>query len=256
MMVPRSPPLRSPGAPLGLVPFTVPGWPDETGYRKALEQIACRRPASFEFALPSDGWSFRTNEVIARALNGSDADLDAFTHLARRHRPNVAVIYEGSARRLGRAALLAQLKGAVDDIMLEWEPETHAFWAEDAARHGIGLVTTVEADDLSAAKAEDIGRAARPGAIVYLKCADKTAGLGCGIDVVRAASDRIKACRRDIFVMAGFGIRAPEQVRALAGIDTLDAVAVGTALLERFAQGVDAVRAFYDALTDAAGAAA
>jgi tryptophan synthase alpha subunit len=256
MMVPRSPPLRTSGAPLGLVPFTVPGWPDETGYRRAFEQIACRQPASFEFALPSDGWSSRTNEVIARALAGTVVDLDAFTHLARRHRPNVAVIYEGSARRIGRADLLARLSGAVDDIMLEWEPETHASWAEDAARHGIGLVTTLEAGGLSAAKAEDIGRTARTGAIVYLKCAEKTAGTGCGVDVVRAACDRIKACRRDIFVMAGFGIREPDQVRALAGIDTLDAVAVGTALLERFAQGVDAVGAFYGALTDAAGAAA
>lgn len=256
MMAPRTPPLRIPGAPLGLVPFTVPGWPTDTSYLKAFEQIACRRPVSFEFALPSDGWSFRTNEVIARALNDTRAGFEAFTHMALQHRPNVAVIYEGSANRIGRAALLARLRGTVDHIMLEWEPETHTPWAEDSAQHGIGLVTTVEAGGLTAPEAREIGRSAQPGAIVYLKCAEKTAGPGCSVDVVRAASDQIKACRQDIFVMAGFGIREPEQVRALAGIDSLDAAAVGTALLERFMQSADAVGTFYGALSEAAGSAA
>ncbi|WP_186395980.1 hypothetical protein [Stappia sp. TSB10GB4] len=252
MMVPRSPPLRMPGARLGLVPFTVPGWPSNAGYREALERIADRRPASFEFALPSDRWSFRTNEAIARALAGSDADLGAVLQVAARYRPNVAVVYEGSAGTQGRAAMLARLAGAVDHIMLEWEPETQTCWADEAARHGIGLVTIAEADGLSAAKAGDIGRTAPPGAIVYLKCADTTAGTAVGTGVVRAASERLKACREDLFVMAGFGIREPDQVRALAAIDTLDAVAVGTALLDRFTQGVDAVAAFYGALSDAA----
>ncbi|MBR1240328.1 hypothetical protein JQ620_09340 [Bradyrhizobium sp. AUGA SZCCT0274] len=250
-------PLRKPGAPLGLIPFTVPGWPSDTGYRRILARVAAHQPVSFELALPSGGgWSFRTSGVIAEALGGAVGGLDAFLPVALQHRPNVAVLYRGLLDRTGRKRLLARLNGAVDHVMLEWEPDELSGWIDDCFGAGIGLVRVMEAGAVTDAGARTLSQSALPNTIVYLKCAARTAGVSCGVEIVRTASARIKEVRPDLFVMAGFGIARPEQVRRLAAVRTLDAAAVGTALLERFPDGEDVVDDYFGSLSAAARSAA
>lgn len=250
-------PLRQPGAPLGLIPFTVPGWPTDTGYRRILARVAARGPVLFEFALSEgSGWSFRTSGVIAEALRGAEGGLDAFLSIALLHRPNVAVLYRGMLDGIARKCLLARLSGAVDHVMLEWEPDELTGWIDDCGAAGVGLVRVIHVAAVTDDGATSISRTTLPSTIVYLKCADRTAQASCAAEAVQMASARIKDMRPDLFVMAGFGIRRSEQVRRLAAIRTLDAVAVGTALLERFPAGSDAVDDYFGSLATAARSAA
>jgi len=248
----RIPPRRTPGSALGLIPFLVPGWPTPESYAEALECLRAHEPVAYEFAVPSGGWTSRTNEVIARSLSESTRGLDELTALEGRRRPNVAVLYRDLAVELGREVLLDRLSGCFDHVMLEWEAADLEGWQSACNARDLGLVRTLDGLTLTEEEVRRLSDAASKSCIVYLTCATATGGTSIGGPELREAAERLRALSPDLFIMAGFGIRTAEQVRALASIGALDAVAIGTALLERMPLGVGAVERYFSALAAAA----
>lgn len=248
-----SPLPRAPHAPLGLIPFVVPDWPTARCHAQALDGILRHGPVAWEIAVPSAGWSARTGGVIARALADTSVSLDRILSIAARLRPNVAVLYEGLFGALaGRDQLLDHLAGRIDHVMLEWDPPDREAWRAGLARRGIGWVQTADARQILA---DDIAPLCDPlaqGSMFYVACARATGSETYDIELLRAAIRRVKGRRADLFVMVGFGIRTADQVRDLGQIDGLDAVAVGTALLEHSLHGAAAVDAFFATLAAAA----
>lgn len=247
-----SPSRREVGAPLGLIPFVVPDWPDPLSHAEVVDCLRRHAPVAWEVAIPSPGWSTRTSQVIANALEESTASLDRALTIAAGLRPNIAVLYQGLATQLGRECVLDRLRGKIDHVMLEWDATDRAAWLEATAARGMGIVHTLDAEALASQDAGALVGTLAPRSVLYVCWAPVTGGETYSFEVLREAVRRAKRQRPDLWVMTGFGVRDSDQVRRLAAIDGLDAVAIGTALLDCTAQGTATVDAFFGAMTSAA----
>jgi tryptophan synthase alpha subunit len=209
--------------------------------------------AAWELALPAGGWSAATGGTIATALSQTQSSLDEALPYARRLRPAVAVIYSPSIRRLGREALLDRLAGSFDQIMLEAPEPDEAGWISACARRRLGWTSVRSASRLSEQAASRLADTLPPRGSVYLSMAEATGGTPTGSAVLADAVALLRGLRDDLILIAGFGISTPAQVADLAAIDGLDAVAIGTGLLERVPAGAGAAVAYLETLRQAAG---
>lgn len=245
---------RESGAPLGLVPFLVPGWPSHAAFARtvaALGRIGC---AGWELALPAGGWNATTSAPIVAALAGTVVGFDEAADVLATLRPNTAVVYPPSLAAWGREGVLDRLAGRCDQVMLDTPAADPEGWVAACAPRGIGWVEVIDAG--AGAGVGERAAALPAGGAIYLAAARETGGPPLPLSALAEAVAAVRRRRADLVVVTGYGISSPEQVARLAAIDGLDAVAIGTALLGRLEQGVDAAAAYFASLAaNARGAA-
>jgi tryptophan synthase alpha subunit len=70
---------------------------------------------------------------------------------------------------------------------------------------------------------------------------------------IQAGARKIKTVRPHATIAAGMGIKTADDIRALAQIQQVDAVVVGTSFLQRAAQGVTQAEIFLNEIEAALG---
>lgn len=229
----------------GLVPYLTCGDPDAATFARLLAALPAAGADLIEVGMPfSDpmadgpaiqaagqralkaGMTLRKTLDMVRRLRARDADT-----------PYVLMGYYNPIYRYGgeafvRDALAAGIDGA---IIVDLPPEEEAELGEPARAAGFDLVrlATPTSDDKRLPTV--VGGAS--GFIYYVAIAGITGTRSAEAAVVHAAVARLRRFT-DLPVAVGFGIKTPEQAAAVA--KAADAAAIGTAIVDRVRQNLDA----------------
>jgi tryptophan synthase alpha chain len=234
---------RLAGATTAIVPYLTGGFPNLPVFSEALQSVAEISPA-VEIGIPfsdpmADGATIQESSRVALdggttldAIIGTiegiprvGADLVVMSYL----NPLLAYGFDELMQRLGAAGVAALV---IPDLPFEESSDL----ARAAGDNGIGLVQLVS-PVTSDERLAMLG-AASEGFTYAVTMTGTTGGTaGIGPDVT-GYLDRVVAASRAP-VLAGFGVRSREQVRALA--PHCDGVIVGSALVEVLAAGDDPV---------------
>jgi len=235
---------RLAGDETAIVPYLTGGYPSLAAFSDALlalSQMSIAVEIGIPFSDPmADGATIQESSRIA-LKNGATLKsiLGVIEGLGRLDADLVAMSYLNPLLAYGYGSLLPRLAGVgvsalvVPDLPLEESDEL----AASSREHGIGLVQLVS-PVTSQQRLEALGRASE--GFTYAVTMTGTTGgtLGAGPDVT-AYLDRVRAASRPP-VLAGFGVRTADQVRALA--PHCDGVIVGSALVEVLSKGDDPAR--------------
>lgn len=240
---------------LALMIYAIPNYPDPATYREILA-VLNEHPAVtvIETTFPvTSGFSRMANETIQAAHLQAARFQDGATVLDEMQpfkKPSVAVLYRETFETLGYETVLQKMRGKVDSFLFEWMvPEIEAY-AYSFDRYGIELVQCVShlmppervAHCLSLAIDEPI---------VYLVSATRTGGTLFEADKLADSMAAIRVHRPKAKTFAGFGIRSGDDIAAVAAVDGVDGVIIGTAFIELMPKGAGAVAAFLDGLAPA-----
>lgn len=226
---------------LALLPYLMAGFPEPRGFDELLLRVA-RRADVIELGLPfsdptADG---PVIAAAARTALANGIDFAWVCALAKRTRaqhqaslvlmsylnPLLAVGLERALRELAAAGFAGLI---VPDVPLEEGAELRAL----ADAHGLALVQLVT-PLTPLARAREIAHASRG----FLYAVTRAGITGARAEPLAIAA-YLRALRElsPLPVCAGFGVREPAQVRALA--NQCDGVVVGSALIELLARGDD-----------------
>jgi tryptophan synthase alpha chain len=226
-----------------IVPYLTGGYPTMTGFRDALDALAAGAIA-VEIGIPfsdpmADGATIQESSRVALEAGATlDSILAAVEKLAPLEADLVVMSYLNPLLAYGFERLIPRLAGAgvaalvVPDLPFEESSEL----GSTAGEHGIGLVNLVS-PVTGEARLEALGRASEGFTYAVTMTGTTGGSIGSGEDVT-GYLDRVRAVSRAP-VLAGFGVRTAEQVRALA--PHCDGVIVGSALVEVLASGADPV---------------
>lgn len=233
-----------------IVPYLTGGFPDIARFSEALLALSAMSIA-VEIGIPfsdpmADGATIQDSSRIALEAGASlDSIVTAVEGLPPLSSDLVVMSYLNPLLAYGLAELMPRLAGAgvsalvIPDLPIEESSDLGA----TAGEHGIGVVQLVS-PVTSRDRLELLGEASQ--GFTYAVTMTGTTGgtVGIGSDVT-GYLDRVRVASRPP-VLAGFGVRGPEQVTALA--PHCDGVIVGSALVEVLAAGEDPV-AFIEGLT-------
>jgi tryptophan synthase alpha chain len=187
----------------------------------------------------ADGATIQESSRVALEAGATlDSILAAVEKLAPLEADLVVMSYLNPLLAYGFERLIPRLAGAgvaalvVPDLPFEESSEL----GSTAGEHGIGLVNLVS-PVTGEARLEALGRASEGFTYAVTMTGTTGGSIGSGEDVT-GYLDRVRAASRAP-VLAGFGVRTAEQVRALA--PHCDGVIVGSALVEVLASGADPV---------------
>jgi tryptophan synthase alpha chain len=226
-----------------IVPYLTGGYPTMTGFCDALEALSAGAVA-LEIGIPfsdpmADGATIQESSRVALEAGASlDSILAAVEKVAPLDADLVMMSYLNPLLAYGFERLVPRLAGAgvaalvVPDLPLEESTELGSV----ARQHGIGLVQLVS-PVTSDTRLAALGRASEGFTYAVTMTGTTGGSIGSGEDVTDYL-DRVRAASRAP-VLAGFGVRTAEQVRALAR--HCDGVIVGSALVEVLASGADPV---------------
>ena len=234
---------RLAGGDTAIVPYLTGGYPSSPAFTDALlalSGVSIAVEIGIPFSDPmADGATIQESSRVALE-NGATLNsvIDAIEGLGRLDSDLVVMSYLNPLLAYGYESLLPRLAGVgvsalvVPDLPLEESDEL----ASVSREHGIGLVQLVS-PVTSSERLETLANASE--GFTYAVTMTGTTGgrVGAGPEVT-AYLDRVRAVSRAP-VLAGFGVRSPEQVRALA--PHCDGVIVGSALVEIMASGGDPV---------------
>ena len=231
------------GDETAIVPYLTGGFPTLPAFQEALATITAGSIA-VEIGIPfsdpmADGATIQESSRIALEAGATlDAILGAVEEQAPFNSELVMMSYLNPLMAYGFDRLVPRLAGAgvaalvVPDLPLEESGELGA-----AARdHGIGLVQLVS-PVTAQARLGDLARASEGFTYAVTMTGTTGGSVGSGPDVT-GYLDRVRAASRAP-VLAGFGVRTADQVRALA--PHCDGVIVASALVEVLASGGDLV---------------
>ncbi len=232
--------LRGPGT--SIVPYLTGGYPTMAVFGEALDALSGSE--AIEIGIPfsdpmADGATIQESSRVAleagvsldsiltriQSLGGVGSELIVMSYL----NPLMSFGYEDLLPRLAACGVAALV---VPDLPLEESGELGAHSRE----HGIGLVQLVS-PVTSQERLEMLGKASE-GFTYAVTMTGTTGGTIGGGEEVTGYLDRVRASSRPP-VLAGFGVRTAEQVRALG--PHCDGVIVGSALVEVIAAGQDPV---------------
>jgi tryptophan synthase alpha chain len=234
---------RLAGEETAIIPYLTGGYPSSVAFADALLTLS-RVSMAVEIGIPfsdpmADGATIQESSRVALE-NGATLEsiLGAMEGLGRLDADLVVMSYLNPLLAYGYGSLLPRLAGVgvsalvVPDLPLEESAEL----AETSREHGIGLVQLVS-PVTSQERLEALGMASE--GFTYAVTMTGTTGgtLGAGPEVT-AYLDRVRSASRPP-VLAGFGVRTADQVRALA--PHCDGVIVGSALVEIMSAGRDPV---------------
>ncbi len=229
--------LREPGP--AVVPYLTAGYPDMGSFVKWLDGLTAIAPA-VEIGIPfsdpmADGASIQESSRLALA-GGTTLErvLDALE--AREPDPTPLVVMSylnpllafGIERVMPRFAAAGVCALVIPDLPLEESDPV----AGPAAGAGIGLVQMVT--PLTNPERLGVLCSRSQGFVYAVTMTGTTGGAVADSEAVGEYLDRVRS-RADAPVLAGFGVRAREQVRALA--PHCDGVIVGSAIVEAITSG-------------------
>jgi len=252
--------LRQAGRP-GLVCYFTAGDPDFDASLALLRELAGAGADLIELGLPfsdpvADGPVIQAAHLRARAAGQTAARTLELAGALRRgdaHTPLVLMGYLNPVMRYGAERFMTDAAAAgVDGLLLVDLPHEHAAPYRAAARAAGLHLLGMSAPTTDAARLARWSRTAS-GFLYHVALAGTTGAASCApADVARAVAALREHCA--LPVAAGFGIREPEQARAVAA--SADLVVIGSRLVELFAaQGhgatLQAVREFATAIKPA-----
>lgn len=239
---------------LGLIPFTIPGFPSCAEHDAIVRMLDRNASVSIvETTIPvSGGFSPHANQMIRRAHRVASAH--GVTMPTRRRygvgKPRLYVLYRQTVIRLGFDEVLRRLRGHANGVLLEWnERRKDAEYAAACRSAGIELVQCV-GPSMNANEIDSLMNLTGPRPLVYLMSAPRTGGRLFEHENLARCAERIRRHRPAARIAAGFGIATPEHLRTIGGVPGVDAVIVGTAFLKAIAQGVCAGQQFLRNITD------
>ncbi|MEM9459719.1 MAG: tryptophan synthase subunit alpha [Myxococcota bacterium] len=235
---------------LALMVYAIPRFPDPERYRSLLEYLNAREEVSIlETTFPvSTEFSPYANETIREAHRQASRYVDS-QHLGALldglAKPTVLVLYEQTLRELGYSALFALLGGTIDGLLYEWiTPDAHTMGGQ-CSEHGMELIQCVDPGMSDHELQQALDRTA-PDPLIYFVSAAKTGAPLYEVANLQPCLERVKGLRPDARVVAGFGIRTPQDVATLARLEGLDGVIIGTAFIEACRDGVEGAAGFLD----------
>lgn len=228
----------------GLVTFVMAGDPDAQTAEAIIKGLPQAGADLIEIGMPfsdpmADGPAIQ--EAGLRALKAGQTMIKTLD-LVRRFRatddatPIVLMGYYNPIHAYGVARFVADARAAGVDglIVVDLPPEEDAelcLPARAAGLHFIRLATpTTDQARLPAVLANSSGF------LYYVAVAGVTGGKSAADGAIAAAMAKLRA-HSDLPVAVGFGIKTPEQARAIAGV--ADAAVVGSAIVERIKAGLD-----------------
>ena len=234
---------RLAGGDTAIVPYLTGGFPTMSGFQEALEALSGGSIA-VEIGIPfsdpmADGATIQESSRVALESGASlDSILGAIEGLAPLGSDLVVMSYLNPLLAYGYQDLVPRLAAAgisalvVPDLPLEESGDL----GSAAREHGIGLVQLVS-PVTNEERLGTLGQASEGFTYAITMTGTTGGSIGLGQDVT-GYLDRVRAFSRAP-VLAGFGVRSGEQVRALA--PHCDGVIVGSALVEVLASGGDPV---------------
>jgi tryptophan synthase alpha chain len=232
-----------------IVPYLTGGYPNMAAFGEALSALAAVSEA-VEIGIPfsdpmADGATIQESSRVALEAGASlDSILGEIESLGELDADLVVMSYLNPLLACGYESLLPRFAGAgvsalvVPDLPLEESDDL----GDISRENGIGLVQLVS-PVTSQDRLQKLGKASE-GFIYAVTMTGTTGGsIGSGGEVT-GYLDRVRAVSRAP-VLAGFGVRSADQVRALA--PHCDGVIVGSALVEVVTAGDDPV-AFLEGL--------
>lgn len=226
-----------------VVPYLTGGYPTMSGFQDALEALSAEAIA-VEIGIPfsdpmADGATIQESSRVALEAGSTlDSILTAVEKLAPLDADLVVMSYLNPLLAYGLERLAPRLAGAgVAALVVPDLPhEESAELGSVAREHGIGLVQLVS-PVTSETRLGALGHASEGFTYAVTMTGTTGGSIGSGEDIT-GYLDRVRAASRAP-VLAGFGVRTAEQVRALA--PHCDGVIVGSALVEVLASGADPV---------------
>lgn len=226
------------------IPFITAGDPDRAVSQAILEGLPAAGADIIELGMPftdpsADGPSI--DKAAQRALAAGatmQQTLDMVTEF-RKNDTSTPIILMGYfnpvyAYGLEKFCKDAALAGVDGLIIVDLPPEEDAELRLPAKQHGLDMIRliTPTSDD---ARIKLITSEAS-GFVYYVAVAGITGAKSSTADMAGEAVQRIKQ-HSDLPVAVGFGIRTPEQARAMAAV--CDATVVGSAIVETLAATLD-----------------
>ncbi|HXC28910.1 MAG TPA: tryptophan synthase subunit alpha [Stellaceae bacterium] len=240
----------------GLVAYLVAGDPDLDTSTRLFEGVAAAGADLIEIGMPfsdpmADGPSIQAGGL--RALQSGmtlKKTLAMVRHLRARDpdTPYVLMGYYNPIYRYGAAAFAKDAATAGVDglIIVDLPPEEERELADPAEAAGLDLVRLATPTSDEHRLPTIVGRAS--GFVYYVAIAGITGTRSADAASVRDAVTRIRRFTK-LPVAVGFGIKNPAQAAEIARV--ADAAAVGTALVDRLAQNLDAGGKAQPGLVDA-----
>jgi tryptophan synthase alpha chain len=240
----------------GLVAYLVAGDPDLDTSTRLFEGVAAAGADLIEIGMPfsdpmADGPSIQAGGL--RALQSGmtlKKTLAMVRHLRARDpdTPYVLMGYYNPIYRYGAAAFAKDAATAVVDglIIVDLPAEEERELADPAEAAGLDLVRLATPTSDEHRLPTIVGRAS--GFVYYVAIAGITGTRSADAASVRDAVTRIRRFTK-LPVAVGFGIKNPAQAAEIARV--ADAAAVGTALVDRLAQNLDAGGKAQPGLVDA-----
>jgi tryptophan synthase alpha chain len=234
---------RLAGDETAIVPYLTGGFPTMSVFEDALQALSDGSVA-VEIGIPfsdpmADGATIQESSRVALEAGATlDSIITAVETVAPLRCELVVMSYLNPLMAYGFETLVPRLAGAgvsalvVPDLPLEESAEL----GSAAREHGIGLVQLVS-PVTSDSRLAALGRASEGFTYAVTMTGTTGGSVGSGGEVT-GYLDRVRAVSRAP-VLAGFGVRSAEQVRALA--PHCDGVIVGSALVEVLAAGSDPV---------------
>ena len=250
-----------------MIPFVTAGDPDAATAAAILARLPGAGADLIEIGMPfsdpmADGPSIQRAGGRALAAGQTMAKTLAMVREFRRadrRTPIVLMGYFNPIYRYGTAAFAAEAAAAGVDglIVVDLPPEEDAELREPAEEAGLALIRLV-APTTDEARLHQI-LANCDGFIYYVSVTGITGTKSAAREEIARGLERIRKVT-SLPVAVGFGVRSPDQAAEIAGI--ADAVVVGSAIVERIgdsldaagkpgASSEDAVVAFVRALADA-----
>lgn len=226
---------------LGL--YLIPGFPDWSTSQAAAREAVRLGVDFIEFPILVDlGWSLRTGDTIARCLRIACHDTQHWVTLLAGWLefgcPRVAVVYPSAWPEPSRWEAPIEVLSRTTALLLESDVEDFQTRADQAARWGLALIGT--ADGLYPhVGSQEAQRLARAGGFVYLSLGPRTGERCAATDVSAVKLAALRSIRSDLPVCCAFGLRTPDDVRAIGRQTGCDGVIVGSAALEALEQGLE-----------------
>ena len=230
----------------GFVTFVTAGDPDLETSWEILKGLPAAGADLIELGMPfsdpmADGPAIQASSL--RALNNG-MTLKKTLELARRFRgidaatPLIMMGYYNPIYQYGVDRFIADFKGAGGDglIIVDLPPEEDEELCLPALKAGVNFIrlATPTTDDKRLPKV----LSNTSGFVYYVSIMGITGTRSAADADITAAVQRLKR-HTDLPVAVGFGIRTPDQAAAVARV--ADAAVVGSALVGRVADGLDAV---------------
>jgi tryptophan synthase alpha chain len=229
----------------GLVAFVTAGDPDLATSRAILEGLPEAGADLIELGMPfsdpmADGPAIQASSLRALKSGMTLAKVLEMVASFRRRDTNTPIVLMGYFNPIysyGVERFLAEAKRAGVDglIIVDLPPEEDEELCLPAMRAGLDFIRLATPTTDAARLPKVLTHAS--GFLYYVSITGITGTRSASTEAVEAAVKRLKAATK-LPIAVGFGIRDPEQAAAIARF--ADAAVVGSALVDRIAQKLDA----------------